>query len=163
MKTFSTLRFSLMAMAACFSFNASFAQDVKFYGVKNTMRYDDGDDTKYEYKGWNAELGKAEFSGDVGLWSLNMTGTKVESNLEHYDNLLYGNSGSLYIKGNIYTVMSHEDPDADTDGVMEFVVRKWDAKTFDFGAALPQVCQSRVSRYGLQPYRRQGLWSLLFD
>lgn len=107
------------------------AQNVQLLGVKNTMRYDDGDDTKYEYLGWNAETQKAEFKGDVGLWSLDTDGnSSVKSNLVHYDNLMYGNSGSLYMDGVIYTIMSHEDPDAESSDVYEFVVRKWDAQTF---------------------------------
>lgn len=108
---------------------SAMAQNVELLGVKNTMRYDDGDDTKYEYLGWNYETGKAETRGDVGLWSLNVGTSNVASSLVHYDNLMYGNSGSLYLNGIIYTIMSHEDPDAATDGVMEFVVRKWDAET----------------------------------
>lgn len=125
------LRFLLMALTGFMCVGSMVAQSVKFYGVKQTMRYDDGEDTKYTYLGWNAETGKAEFSGDVGLWSLGMNGNKIESNLVHYDNLMFGNSGSVYINGVIYTIMSHEDPDADESGVMEFVVRKWDAKTFE--------------------------------
>lgn len=125
------LRFLLMALIGFMCVGSMVAQSVKFYGVKQTMRYDDGEDTKYTYLGWNAETGKAEFSGDVGLWSLGMNGNKIESNLVHYDNLMFGNSGSVYINGVIYTIMSHEDPDADESGVMEFVVRKWDAKTFE--------------------------------
>lgn len=103
------------------------AQGLTFLGVKNTMRYDDGDDTKYTYLGWNSATGKAEFSGDVGLWSLNMNGSSLSANLVNYDNLMYGNSGSLYIDGKIYTVMSHENE----DGEMEFVVRTWNAKTYE--------------------------------
>lgn len=122
-------RFFLLTLGA-FALAAN-AQDVRFYGVKNSMRYDDGDDIKYEYLGWNAETGKAEFRGDVGLWKLDTDGSKVESSLVHYDNLMYGNSGAVYIDGCIYTVMNHEDPDADTSDVWEFVVRKWDAKTYE--------------------------------
>lgn len=117
-------RLVALAISLCTTAIVAVAQTVQFYGVKNTMRYDDGDDTKYEYLGWNAETGKAEFRGDVGLWSLDMNDSSLKSNLVHYDNLMYGNSGSLYIDGIIYTVMSHEDPDADESGVMEFVVRK---------------------------------------
>lgn len=95
------------------------------------MRYDDGDDTKYTYIGWNSATGKAEFSGDVGLWTLDVNSSSVKSALAHYDNLMYGNSGSLYIDGVIYTIMSHEDPEADTSEVQEFVVRKWNAETYE--------------------------------
>lgn len=124
-------KFTLFTLGLSFAANVAMAQAVQFCGVKNTMRYDDGDDTKYTYLGWNAETQKAEFAGDVGLWSVDMSGNKLESNLVHYDNLMYGNSGSLYIDGYIYTVMSHEDPDGETSEDMEFVVRKWDAKTYE--------------------------------
>lgn len=127
-KLFSKKTVVAMLLACCGV--SAVAQTVQFNGVKNTMRYDDGDDTKYEYLGWDAETSTAVFKGDVGLWSLEMNGTSLASNLVHYDNLMLGNSGSLYIDGVIYTVMSHEDPDAATDGVMEFVVRKWDATTY---------------------------------
>lgn len=120
-----TMRFKTLAMASLIAMGAT-AQSLQLLGVKNTMRYDDGEDTKYTYLGWNSQTSKAEFSGDVGLWSLDLNGSKVASNLVHYDNLMYGNSGSLYINGEIYTVMSHENE----DGEMEFVVRTWDAKTF---------------------------------
>lgn len=126
LKKVMTVALGMVAMAS-----VAVAQTVQFYGVKNTMRYDDGDDTKYEYLGWNAETGKAEFLGDVGLWSLDMNGSTLSSNLVHYDNLMYGNSGSIYINGYIYTVMSHQNPDPDAlDGDFEFVVRKWDATTY---------------------------------
>lgn len=124
-------RFVAMAASAFLAVGATFAQSLNIYGVKNTMRYDDGEDTKYTYLGWNAATGKAEFAGDVGLWSLDVTGNTVKSNLVHYDNLMYGNSGSFYMNGIIYTIMSHEDPDSDVSGEMEFVVRKWDAKTYE--------------------------------
>ena len=44
-------------------------------------------------------------------------------------NLLYGNSGALYIDGKLVTVMSR-DEQSTTDDVL-FTVRKWDAKTGD--------------------------------
>lgn len=118
-------RFKTLALMSVISMGAM-AQNLQFIGVKNTMRYDDGDDTKYTYLGWNSATGKAEFAGDVGLWSLDMNGNSVASNLVHYDNLMFGNSGALYLDGTIYTVMSHENE----DGEMEFVVRSWDAQTY---------------------------------
>lgn len=120
-----------LAVALFLSIGSTFAQSVKLYGVKNTMRYDDGDDTKYTYIGYNYTTGKAEFSGDVGLWSLGVEDNKITSTLVHYDNLLYANSGALYHDGIIYSIMSHEDPDATESDVYEFVVRKWDATTFE--------------------------------
>lgn len=124
-------KFTLFSLGLAFVGNMAMAQTVQFCGVKNTMRYDDGDDTKYTYIGWNSETQKAEFTGDVGLWSIDMNGNKLQSNLVHYDNLMYGNSGAIYIDGYIYTVMSHEDPDGETSEDVEFVVRKWDAKTYE--------------------------------
>lgn len=108
-----------------------YAQTVEFNGIRNTMRYDDGDDAKSKYLGWNYETGKAEFETDYGVWSVNMNGKALTSELVHDDNLMYGNSGSFYMNGVIYTFFSHEDPDADTSDVWEFVVRKWDAKTYE--------------------------------
>lgn len=121
----------LVLIMALMTTSTLLAQNIQLKGVKNTMRYDDGDDTKYEYLGWNAETGTAEFRGDVGLWSLDLNGNNISSNLVHYDNLMYGNSGSFYKEGIIYTVFSHEDPDATESDVMEFVVRKWNAETYE--------------------------------
>lgn len=110
---------------------AAVAQSFELQGVRNTMRYDDGEDSKTTYLGWNSETGTAMFSGDVGLWSLKVNEASITSELVHYENLMYGNSGSVRVNNTIYTVMSHEDPDATTEGQMEFVVRKWNAETFD--------------------------------
>lgn len=126
MKHNYTMRAILLTAFTLFA-AVSFAQSVKFYGVRNTMRYDDGDDAKSTYLGWNSETGKAEFSGDYGLWSLDATANSVEANLVHYDNVMYGNSGSFYYKGLIYTIFSHEKEDSEE---WEFIVRKWDAKTY---------------------------------
>lgn len=128
---------------------AAFAQSIEFCGVRNTMRYDDGDDAKSEYIGWNSQTGKAEFRTDYGLWALNMNGNKITSELVHDDNLMYGNSGSFYKNGVIYTFFSHEDPDAETDGVYEFVVRKWDAKTYKLISSQRYPKSSNLESRGL--------------
>lgn len=127
---YKSLFFSALIMALFFTTDM-FAQSIELRGVRNTMRYDDGDDAKSEYLGWDSATGTAMFSGDYGLWSLDLNGSAITSELVHYDNLMYGNSGSFYKNGIIYTVFSHEDPDATESGVMEFVVRKWDAETFE--------------------------------
>lgn len=150
------LRFVATAFMGLMAAGAMFAQTVQFYGVKNTMRYDDGEDTKYTYLGWNAATGKAEFEGDVGLWELDMNGQKVDSKLVHYDNLMYGNSGSFYMNGVIYTVMSHEDPDSDESGVMEFVVRKWDAKTYEMISSQRFPKSSNLESRGLAYNPKDG-------
>lgn len=120
----------LIAVMAMFVSNAVMAQ-IEFRGVRHSMRYDDGDDMKSEYLGWDSATGTAIFSGDYGLWSVGMNSSTLSPNLVHYDNLMYGNSGSFYKNGVIYTVFSHEDPDATEAGVMEFIVRKWNAETYE--------------------------------
>lgn len=107
------------------------AQNLQLRGVKNSMRYNDGEDTKYEYVGWDSATGTAIFKGDVGLWQLQLDGNQLNAELVQYDNLMYGNSGSVHIGDHIYTVMSHEDPDATESSKMEFVVRKWKADTYE--------------------------------
>lgn len=106
---------------------AALAQSFELKGVKNHMRYDDGEDTKSTYVGWDEEQGKAIFTGDVGLWKLSVNENTVQSELAHYDNLMYGNSGSVYVNGNVYTFFSHAKEDG-AEGEMEFVVRKWNVE-----------------------------------
>lgn len=110
------------------------AQDMEFLGVKSNARYDDGETAIYNYVGWDAETGTAIFTGDQGLWKLNYEAENdtVKAAVEHYDNLMYGNSGAFYMNGTLYTIMSHEDPSTETaPGTQEFVVRKWNAETYE--------------------------------
>lgn len=94
-----------------------------FMGVRERMRYDDGEDAKSTYLGWID--GKAQFKTDYGMWSMDVNGETITTNQELDNNLMYGNSGSFRINNILYTVFSHEKPDGDA-GEMEFVVRKWD-------------------------------------
>lgn len=110
---------------ACMPSTMSAQDDLTFKGVKQTMRYDDGEDSHSEYLGWDSDAGKAIFSGDQGLWKMDVKGTTITPSLVKYDNSMYGNSGAFYKRGEIYTIFSHEGE----DGEQEFVVRKWDAKT----------------------------------
>lgn len=155
---------SILALGLAFVANMAMAQSLQFCGVKNTMRYDDGDDTKYEYLGWDSATQTAIFKGDVGLWTLDLNGSSLQSNLEHYDNLMYGNSGALYIDGFIYTVMSHEDPDGETSQDMEFVVRKWDATTYELisSTRFPKSAniESRGMSYNPVDHKVYGLFYL---
>lgn len=109
---------SLLAMAVT-------AQSVQFMGVRERMRYDDGEDAKSTYLGWNYETGKAEFKTDYGMWSMTLNGESITTNQEIDNNVMYGNSGGFRINNILYTVFSHEKPDGDA-GEMEFIVRKWD-------------------------------------
>lgn len=128
MKTVRQVMIGVAAML-CLSIAAE-AQSVDFKGIKNNMRYDDGEDTKTEYLGWDAATGTAKFSGDQGLWDFSWDGTegsKVTTKLSYYENLMYGNSGAFYKNGTLYTVMSHQSPNNEEE--MEFVVRSFNAET----------------------------------
>lgn len=113
-----------LTLAACALIAvAATAQSVQFMGVRERMRYDDGEDAKSTYLGWID--GKAQFKTDYGMWSMDVNGESVTTNQEIDNNLMYGNSGSFRINNILYTVFSHEKPDGDA-GEMEFIVRKWD-------------------------------------
>lgn len=124
-----TLHIALLSLIGIFCLPALvLAQDsLIFKGVKSNMRYDDGETTHSEYLGWDEETGKAIFSGDQGIWKLrlNTADNKVTPSLYHYDNLMYGNSGSFYIKGDVWTIYSR----LNDEDKAEFVVRHWNAYT----------------------------------
>lgn len=130
-------------------FNPSMtAQTVKLNAVAHYNRYDDGDQMKSSYLGWNSELQKAVFIVDNGLYTMTWNGENLTSPVKepavnkndvkgdnekeiwaNNFNMMYGNSGALYIDGQIVTVMSR-DEQSTTDEEL-FAVRKWDAKTGD--------------------------------
>lgn len=114
--------FRKFTVSAC-AFLALAATAQTFMGVRERMRYDDGEDAKSTYLGWID--GKAQFKTDYGMWSMDVNGETITTNQELDNNLMYGNSGSFRVNNILYTVFSHEKPDGDA-GEMEFVVRKWD-------------------------------------
>lgn len=114
--------FRKFTVSAC-AFLALAATAQTFMGVRERMRYDDGEDAKSTYLGWID--GKAQFKTDYGLWSMDVNGESITTNQELDNNMMYGNSGSFRINNILYTVFSHEKPDGDA-GEMEFLVRKWD-------------------------------------
>lgn len=128
--------------------SSAFGETVKIKGVLNNNRYDDGDQWKSEYVGWNSELGKAIFIVDFGIYALTWDGTTLstpvkEPAVEKKDvmssterqlwatnfNLMYGNSGALHAGNKIVTVMSR-DYESTEDHEL-FAVRKWDSVTGD--------------------------------
>lgn len=134
-------------MAALCSIAVS-AQSVKLNGVGHNNRYDDGDQMKTHYLGWNSQLGKAIFIVDNGLYTMTWDGAalttpekeppvvdaEIKGNNEREIwasnfNMMYGNSGAAYVNGKIVTVMSR-DEQSTTDEEL-FAVRKWDATTGD--------------------------------
>ena len=142
-----TRKLVTLAMAACCAAGLS-AQTVKLNGVGHNNRYDDGDQMKSDYLGWDSEQGKAIFIVDNGLYTMTWNGTSlttpekepavVKSEVQADPakklwasnfNMMYGNSGAAYINGKVVTVMSR-DEQSTTDEEL-FAVRTWDAKTGD--------------------------------
>lgn len=131
-----------LALMGCVLVNA---QSVKINGVLHNNRYDDGEQMKSEYLGWDSEQGKAIFIVDNGIWTMTWNGstlsdperdpavikseiTTPEKKLWVTDfNLMYANSGALYVDNQLVTVMSR-DEQSTTDEEL-FAVRKWNAET----------------------------------
>ena len=122
------------------------AQSVKINGIGHNNRYDDGDQMRSTYLGWNAELGKAIFIVDQGLYTMTWNGSAlttpekeppvVASQIKGDNakeiwannfNLMLGNSGACYVAGKLVTVMSRDEQSTPDEEL--FAVRKWDAKT----------------------------------
>ena len=135
----------LFAVAA-FSVLALNAQSVKINGIGHNNRYDDGDQMKSTYLGWNAELQKPIFIVDYGLYTMTWNGStlttpekeppvnaseiKGDNAKEIWANnfnFMYGNSGACYVAGKLVTVMSRDEQSTVDEEL--FAVRKWDAKT----------------------------------
>ena len=135
----------LFAVAA-FSLLALNAQSVKINGIGHNNRYDDGDQMKSTYLGWNAELQKSIFIVDYGLYTMTWNGStlttpekeppvnaseiKGDNAKEIWANnfnSMHGNSGACYVAGKLVTVMSRDEQSTVDEEL--FAVRKWDAKT----------------------------------
>ena len=124
------------------------AQTLNLKGIGHNNRYDDGDQMKSTYLGWNSELQKAIFIVDNGIYKMSWNGSSlstpekeppvVASEIKgHGDkeiwannfNLMYGNSGAAYVNGKLVTVMSRDEQSTTDDEL--FAVRVWDAETGD--------------------------------
>ena len=134
-----------LAVATLFCLPTS-AQDLKLKGIGHNNRYDDGGQMKSTYLGWNYELGKAIFIVDNGIYAMNYDGTSLSTPAKepavvaseikgdndkeiwakNFD-LMYGNSGAVYVDGQLVTVFSR-DEQSTTDEEL-FHVCKWDAVT----------------------------------
>ena len=136
---------STFALAAMFCVSAG-AQNLKLNGVGHTNRYDDGDQMKSTYLGWNSTLQKSIFIVDQGLYTMTWNGSSLTTPVKEPPvvasdikgdndkeiwannfNMMYGNSGTLYVDGKLITVMSRDEQSTTDDQL--FAVRKWDAKT----------------------------------
>lgn len=141
----SLLAFSLAAMVVCIP---ALAQDIKIKGVLNNNRYDDGDQLKTEYVGWNSELQKGIFIVDYGIYSMTWDGNKLSTPVKdpavnkedvkssnerqiwaNNFNLMFGNSGALHAGNKLITVMSRDYQSTEDHEL--FAVRKWNAVTGD--------------------------------
>ena len=124
------------------------AQSLKLKGIGHNNRHDDGEQMTTTYLGWNAELGKAIFIVENGIYAMNFDGTsltvpvkeppvvaseiKGDNDKEIWANnfnMMYGNSGAVYVDGQLVTVHSR-DEQSTVDAEL-FRVCKWNAVTGD--------------------------------
>ncbi len=122
------------------------AQTVTIKGIGHNNRYDDGEQMKSTYLGWNYELGKAIFIVDNGIYSMTSNGTSVttpvkdpavdpddikgDNEMEIWANnfnMMHGNSGAAYVNGKLVTIYSRDESSTVDEEL--FRVCKWDAKT----------------------------------
>lgn len=135
--------FSLLMMAA-----VTVSAQVTLKGIGHNNRYDDGDQMKTQYLGWNSELNKAIFIVDNGIYGMTWNGTtlttpakdpavvasEIKGNNEkeiwaNNFNMMYGNSGAAYVNGKLVTVFSRDESSTVDEEL--FRVCKWDANTGD--------------------------------
>ena len=135
--------FSLLMMAA-----VTVSAQVTLKGIGHNNRYEDGEQMKTQYLGWNSELQKAIFIVDNGIYGMTWNGTtlttpakdpavvasEIKGNNEkeiwaNNFNMMYGNSGAAYVNGKLVTVFSRDESSTVDEEL--FRVCKWDAKTGD--------------------------------
>lgn len=138
---------SMLLCVAAMTVNAQ----VALMGIGHSNRYDDGDQMKSKYVGYNSSLQKSIFVVDQSIYSMNWDGSALStpvkkpavnisdfySNGQFTDNnkalwannfnMMYGNSGAVYVNGKLVTVMSRDESSTVDEEL--FAVRKWDAKT----------------------------------
>ncbi|MBQ7471008.1 MAG: hypothetical protein IJS97_01070 [Prevotella sp.] len=149
------------------------AQNVTLKGVGHNNRYNDGEQMKSTYVGWNSELGKAVFIVDNGIYSMTTDGTSLSTpvkdpavNIEDVRgknekeiwvsnfNMMYGNSGAAYIHGKLVTVMSHDE--SSTVDEQLFSVRTWDAKTGNLLSTQVRPKSDRLESAGMAYNPKDG-------
>ena len=144
--------FIALLFAAALAVNG---QDVKLKGIGHNNRYDDGDQMKTTWIGSLYDeqgnyTGKTAFIVDQGIYAMTAGASTVSTpakepavNLDeikqgsqvNYEkalwatnfNLMYGNSGAVYVDGQLITVMSRDEQSTPDEEL--FAVRKWDAVT----------------------------------
>lgn len=138
--------FLALALVAAFACLPMSAQDINLKGIGHANRYDDGEQMVSTYVGWNSELGKAIFIVDNGIYAMNYNGTtlstpekepavnvaevRADSDKQLWAtnfNLMYGNSGAVYVDGQLVTVFSRDESSTVDEEL--FQVCKWNATT----------------------------------
>ena len=154
------------------------AQNVKLKGIGHNNRYDDGDQMVSKYVGWNSELGKSIFIVDNGIYATTWNGSSLTTPVKEpavnmsdfYSggqftdnekalwannfNLMYGNSGAVYVNGKLVTVMSR-DEQSTTDEEL-FAVRKWDAATGNLLSSEYRPKSDRLESAGMSYNPKDG-------
>ncbi len=142
-----------MIALLCMAAMAVNAQSYYLKGIGHNNRYDDGEQMKTKYVGWNTELGKAIFVVDNGIYGMTWDGAALSTpekdpavNIDQFFaqgqftdneaalwannfNMMYGNSGACYVNGKLITVFSRDEQSTPDEEL--FRVCKWDAKTGD--------------------------------
>ena len=141
--------YSIIVLAlAALTYMPMNAQDLKLKGIGHNNRYDDGEQMVTSYLGWNAELQKGIFIVDNGIYAMNYDGTALSTPVKEPPvvaseirgdnekekwannfNLMYGNSGAVYVDGYLVTVTSRDEQSTVDEEL--FRVSKWDAQTGD--------------------------------
>ena len=136
-----TLLFGIVALLAV----PTLAQDVNIRAVGHYNRYDDGDQMKTTYVGWNSDLGKSIFIVDNGLYSMTWNGSTLSTPVKdpavnaaditsdpelatwanNFNHIII----QMIFNGTLITVMSRDEQSTPDEEL--FAVRKWDAKTGD--------------------------------
>lgn len=166
-KIFTILTFGALATSLVY------ADPIKIKGVLENNRYDDGEQLKTDYVGWNSELGKAIFIVDQGIYAMTWDGTTLSTPVKEPAvikseitgnnekelwaanfNLMFGNSGALHIDNQLVTIMSR---DADSSEESErFAVRRWNAETGDLLSNKYMNAKSNIESAGLSYNPKDG-------
>ncbi len=134
---------TLLVTSFCLQMNA---QDIRLKGIGHDNRYDDGEKMVSTYVGWNSDLGKAIFIVDNGIYGMNYNGTTITTPEKDPAvdiaevrgdtdkalwatnfNLMFGNSGAVYVDGQLVTVFSRDESSTVDEEL--FQVCKWNATT----------------------------------
>ena len=149
------------------------AQNLKLKGIGHNNRYDNGDQMVSTYVGWNAELGKAIFIVDNGIYAMNYDGATLSTpekdpavNAEEVRsdkdkalwatdfNMMYGNSGAIYVDGQLVTVFSRDESSTPDEEL--FQVCKWDATTGELLSKETRPKSDRLESAGMAYNPKDG-------